>query len=264
LRAAGLAAVAWGCAGVPPVASGPSYTWASAEQMSTAELAAQLLPPEEAAVAERHRFIARIWDDGPLQGVIFDSRPEVADDEACLRRSQMVSMTLVKRTPEWPHTGDVPVRFEGIRRFTEYSLSPGCAALPGRVFAGWHSYPLPESEALAILKALAAAQRAAAGPGPLPYRLVCVDHTRGPDSLFECPADPRPVFATLPLHQAFTVERHPFPHNCDSSSRDIGDAVEIGRPDAHGYVWDIRLRSLGTPDAEVAMIRQFSRTRVKC
>ena len=111
-----------------------------------------------------------------------------------------------------------------------------------------------------MLRTLAAAQTAAAGTGELPFRLSCDNRSRRG---FECPADLRPVLAALPLHQAFTIERNPFPNNCDTSAREPGDAVEIGDPDK-GEIWDVRLRAMATAEASILLIRQFSRTHVQC
>lgn len=259
---AGLLAMPAGCAGTAgPLATTETYTWASTRNMTTAELAARLLPPEEAAAAERHGFYDKIWPDQPLSGVMFYSQPEVVDDEACSRRSQAVRFVPAGKHRDPLQAGDVPVRFEEIHRYTEYSLSPGCTRLPGRRFADWISYQRPEIEALDILKTLAEAQRAARGPDQLPFRLTCDWHR--PARPGDCATDLRALLATLPLHQATTIERNPFPNNCDSSSRDVGDAVEIGDRN-EGVVWDVRLRRMGTPDAEIALLRQFPRTMVKC
>lgn len=178
-----------------------------------------------------------------------------------MRHTQLVNFQTVVLHRNPSQAGDVPVKAGLTSRFAEYALAPGCASLPGRQFAQWETYRQPETEALAILRALAQVQRAAAAPGPLPFRLVCDREISTGDG--ECATDPRQTLVALPLHQAATVERHPRPDNCSLGSRDIGDAVEIGDRDK-GPVWDVRLRQLGTPEAEVALIRQFSRTRVKC
>jgi hypothetical protein len=240
-----------------------TYTRAKVATLSTAELARQLLPPEEAAVAERHVLTVQIWPDEPLSGIIFRSRPVPFDKEICARQSQMVQFRPVRKGIKAYRSGDIAVRKDDVSPFTHYAINPDCAPMPGRRFARWQDWRTADSEAIPILKSLAAAQRLAAGTAPLPFKLTCEVGTTLRD--FECPTDVRKALATLPLHRATTVERNPFPNNCDHSSRDIGDAIEINMAvEDEADVWDIRLRKLGTAEAEILMLRQFPRTEVKC
>jgi hypothetical protein len=183
--------------------------------------------------------------------------------DICERRTFLLDFFPVKRKRADAGVIEMPAHPGPVDAFSAFALAPGCRDLPGRRFAfvlGIGEQQLSEREGIAILRTLAAAQAVAAGTAPLPFRLSCENRSRRG---FECPADLRPVVAALPLHQAFTIERNPFPNNCDTSAREQGDAVEIGGPD-DSDIWDVRLRDMGTAQAELLLIRQFPRTRVKC
>jgi hypothetical protein len=259
-----LALLLGGCATRPAsVENRPLYTKAGLSVLSTEQLAAQFLPPAEAATVEKHWiedavYLARdrSWD------IRFRARPRPIGPDICERAGSSITFFPTKRSAgdERP---EMPARADKVYRYSDYALAPGCRDLPGLRFArvlGVGDNAIPDEEGITILRNLAAAQAAAAGPAALPFRLSCVAYSL---ESHPCGVDLRAVLAGLPLHHAFTVERHPFPNNCDRSSRDEGDAVEIGQPDDR-EVWDVRLRRFGTDQAEVVLIRQFSRTHVQC
>ncbi len=244
----------------PPVYSGRSYTRAELGGRSTAELATVFLDPAETLGIERHELLDVPLTTHTLSSIRFYARPRPLAPDICGRDVLSIDLQPVDGTGENRGSTESSVRAGEMRRVTYISLAPGCAPLPERRFA-LPLYPLTTAEGMAILRALAAVARTAAASEPLPFRLSCVNLGRERD--FECPRDLRAALAALPLHQALTIERNPFPWNCDHSSRDEGDAVEIGEP-GKGHVWDVRLRHLGSERAEVVMIRQFSRTNVEC
>lgn len=253
-----------GCATRPvPVENRVLYAKAELSTRSTAELASLFLPPDEAATIEEHSiedavYLARdrSWD------IRFRARERPVGPDICERAGYSITFFPTKRA-RGDERPEMPAWADKVYRYSRYALAPDCRELRGRRFANvlgaGHNF-IPDSEGITILRNLAAAQAAAAGPGALPFRLSCVDYSLDPDP---CASDIRAVLAGLPLHHAFTVERHPSPHNCDYSSRDEGDAVEIGQPEDR-EVWDVRLRHLGTAEAEVVLIRQFPRTRILC
>ena len=259
-----LALLSGGCAtGQAPVDNRPLYTKAALSALSTAQLAGMFLPPPEAETVEKHwiedhHYLARdrSWN------IRFRSRPRPIGADICERAGSSITFFPTKRgrgdeRPEMPASAD------RVYRYSHYALAPDCRQLPGLRFArvlGVGHNAIPDEEGIAILRNLASVQAAAAAPGPLPFRLTCRHNSLEPDP---CAVDLRDLLARLPLHHAFTIERHPTPHNCDWSSRDEGDAVEIGQPD-DSEVWDVRLRRLGTGKAEVELIRQFSRTQILC
>jgi hypothetical protein len=264
LLALTLLSLAAACASRPPAETRPLYTKVGLASVSTAELAARFLPPADAATIERHwieeaEYLARdrSWT------IRFRARLNPVGEDICERVTYALTLFPTKRAKgderkEMPAWADKPYRFSA------FALDPGCADIPGRRFAidaGAGDNRLEDSESMKILRSLAFVRAAAAAPEPLPFRLSCTNWASHYG--FECPTDLRGALASLSLHRAMTVERDPFPNNCDTSERDPADAVEIGGPDDQ-LVWDVRLRRLGTDQAEVEMIRQFPRTRVLC
>lgn len=253
-----------GCATRPaPAETRPLYTKAALSALSTAELAARFLPPEEAATVEKHWiedavYLARdrSWN------IRFRSRPRAVGADICERAGSSITFFPTRRRAgdERP---EMPAWADKVYRYSDYALAPGCRDLPGLRFAsvlGVGDNAIADREGIAILRNLAAARAAAASPSSLPFRISCLNHSFEPEA---CSGDPRRLLAGLPLHRAFSVERRPWPNNCSRMPRDEGDAIEIGEPDDRA-VWDVRLRHFGTARAEVVLIRQFSRTHVQC
>lgn len=243
----------------------PLFTRTALTSWTTSDLARHFLEPADAATVESHRIQEdtylvtrdKSWE------IWFDAPDRAVGPDICLRTTFRVDFFPIKRTAGNAGMDEIPARAQPPIRLSAFALAPACADLPGRRFAvvlRSSQNAISDSEAIAILRTLAAARAAAAGTGPLPFRLSCDNRSR---RNFECPADLRSVLAALPLHQAFTIERNPFPNNCDTSAREQGDAVEIGGPHDND-IWDARLRDMGTAQAEVILIRQFPRTRVKC
>jgi hypothetical protein len=262
---AALALLVAGCATrqPAPAQNRPLYNKAELAALPTAEVAAKFLPPAEAARVEKHWidevvYLARdrLWD------IHLRSRPRPIGADICERTDWTITFYPAKRAAgdERP---EMPAWAGDFHRRSDHALAPGCRDLPGLSFArdmGVGDDRLTDEQSIAILRALASAQAAAAGSSPLTFRLSCVNYSFEKDA---CAGDLRAILAGLPLHRAFSVERHPHPHNCSGLARDEGDAVEIGDPEDRS-VWDVRLRHLGTDKAEVSLIRQFSRTHVLC
>lgn len=193
---------------------GPTYTRASVAPLSTAELAARLLDPADAATVERHWIGEAFVPSDYLQDIHFVARERPLGPDICGRDTLHVNLTLADPA-DWRGRIDPPVRPGPVRRETRIALAPGCADLPARRFASvgrrhaGAGTPLNHEDGIRILRALAAARAAAAGPGPLPFRLRCgVDGEYAPSH--PCPADLRALLAGLPLHRVLSIDRPPF------------------------------------------------------
>ena len=263
--------------GSPPAPAqphaGPTYTRASIASMPTAELAAQLLDPVEAATIERHWISEPAFGGDPLDGAHFQARPRPLAEDICGRDN--VYAVMVKADPR-DRSVDPPVRPDHVLRWTYIALAHDCETLPGRRFAriGFRHVDLPGAgprltvaDGMAILRWLAFARAAAAGAGPLPFRLRCdtsgerFSHPSG-----FCPADARALLATLPIHRAITVDRAPFSTNtlCGPPTPATGDSIEIAADDRSAYVWEVRLHGMGTDQAEIILTQQTPRDRTRC
>ena len=266
------------CAAVGPVPrpapySGLTYTRASIATQSTAALAAQLFGPAEAPTVERHWISEPAYGGDPLDGGHFQTRPRPLGEDMCGRDNLYAVMT--KADPR-DRSGDPPVRPDHVLRSTAIALAPDCAMLPGRRFAriGFRHVGLPGAgprlglaDGIAILRWLAFARAAAGGSGPLPFRLRCAtsgERLSHPSGL--CPNDVRALLASLPIHQAITIDRAPFITNtlCGPPDPETGDSIEIATDDRANYVWEIRLRAMGTDQAEIILTQQTPRDRTRC
>jgi hypothetical protein len=256
----------------PPFA-GPTYTRASIAAVPTSALAAQLLAPAEAAMVEGHWISEPAYGGDPLDGARFQTRPRPLAEDICGRDEVYVVMV---KTDHRDRSADPPVRPERLIRWTNLALSRNCAALPGLRFAriGYRHVDRPGAgprlavaDGIAILRWLAFARAAAAGVGPLPFRLRC-DTSGAPHSRPSgfCPADIRALLAGLPAHQAITIDRAPFRTNtlCGPPDPETGDSIEIASGDPRNYVWEVRLRGMGTDQAEITLTQQFPRDQMRC
>lgn len=263
--------------GAPPAPAqpyaGPTYTRASIAAIPTAVLAAQLLDPAEAATIERHWIGEPAYGGDPLDGVHFQTRPRPLAEDICGRDN--VYATMVPADPRI-RAADRPVRPYQVVRWTYISPARNCEALPGRRFAriGFRHVDLPRAaprltvaDGIAILRWLAFARAAAAGTGPMPFRLRC--DTSGSRLSYPsgfCPADARALLAGLPVHQAIAIDRSPFAANtlCGAPDTEPGDAIEIATGDPHGCVWEVRLQAMGTAQAEIILTQQYPRDNMRC
>ena len=264
-----IAALILGCATPTPPYSGPAHTRASIAGLSTAALAAQLLEPAEAATVEGHWIGEPAYGGDPLDGVHFDGRPRPLGEDICGRDSIYAVM---RRVDPRDRRVDPPVRPDHVVRWTRIALVHDCETLPNRRFA-WVGFrhagdgPRLDTEGgIAILRRLAFARAAAAGTGPLPFRLRCNPN----DSLdrFECPADVRALLAALPLHQAISIDRGPFAQNtlC-GPPQGAGDSVEILLPaefERSRHLWEVRLNEMGTDRAEIVLSWAPARSVMRC
>jgi hypothetical protein len=259
----------------PPVQpyAGPTYTRASIASMSTAVLAAQLLDPAEAATVERHWIGEPSYGGDPLDGIHFEVRPRPLAQDICGRDNVYAVTTKVDPRER---SLDARVRPEQVLRWTYITLAHDCEALPGRRFAriGFRHVDLPAAgprltveDGTAILRWLAFARAAAAGTGPMPFRLRCdpVGAAHSDVSGF-CPADIRALLAGLPIHQAITIDRAPFATNtlCGPPDAETGDSIEVTNGDPHGYIWEVRLRDMGSDQAEITLTQQSPRDTMRC
>jgi hypothetical protein len=255
-----------------PPYQGPTHTRASVANLSTAELAALFLDPADAARAERHSIGGALNASHPLRYIDFVARDRPLAPDICGR--DFLYVNLILANPSDSGRTDPPVRPEAVQRRTGIALAPGCEDLPGRRFASVgrrHAGAGPRltrEDGIRILRALAAARAAAAGPGPLPFRLRCgVDGEYSPHH--PCPADLRALLAGLPLHRTLSIDRPPFIARmlCGPMPPATGDSVEIdaeleGGND--GYVWEVRLRDLGTDRADITFNRAPRWDNVAC
>ena len=262
MRAAALALslLLTACAAPRQAYTGPTYTKAALEALPTAELAAMLLPPADAARIERHRMTGPDNATSPYWTILFEARPRPVGNDICARDRFSVPLVTLARPRNVAEQQVAARRIERVYPHVDLMLAPHCRGADDRRYARLQ-WQVTEDQAVVILRWLAYARAAAASSGALPFRLTCLNYShRG----FECPADLRAALAAVPLDRAATIDRQPFPHNCDHSIRDEGDAIEIADPRFEDDGWDIRLRHMGTDRAEVVMIRQFPRTRVVC
>ncbi|MEA3013086.1 MAG: hypothetical protein QOD42_1631 [Sphingomonadales bacterium] len=273
MRGAALLALAvMHVAGAAGAAPGPTYTRASVAPLSTAELAALLLDPADAATVERHWIGEAFTPSDYLQDIHFVARARPLGPDICGRDTLHVSLTLADPA-DWRGRIDPAVRAGPAVRETRIALAPGCADLPGRRFASigrrhaGTGARLNHEDGIRILRALAAARAAAARPGPLPFRLRCgVDGEWGAR---ECPADLRALLAGLPLHRVLSIDRPPFVARalCGPIPPMTGDSVEIdaeGEAVADGSVWEVRLRDWGAGRASITFNRAPRWDNVAC
>jgi hypothetical protein len=242
----------------------PIHTMAALEPLPTAELAAQLLPGVDPATIERHTIGEPYSSEyGVRWSIFFRAHPRPVGEDVCARDHFSVPLFTISVPRGQDEPRSMPARVEGVYHATDFALAPGCRDVAGRQFARlqWMAEGFTEGDAVAILRWLAFVRAAAAGTDPLPFRLSCESHSY---RRFECPADLRATLAALPLDRAATIERRPRPNNCLASPREEGDAVEIGNLEHDDDIWDVRLRHMGTAQAEIVLIRQFPRTRVEC
>jgi hypothetical protein len=251
----------------------PTYTRASVAPLSTAELAARFLDPADAATIEGHWIGEALVPSDYLQDIHFIARPRPLGADICGRDTLHVNLRLVNPADYRGRT-DPPVRAEPAIRETRIALAPGCAELPGRRFAtigrrhAGDGPRLSDADGIRILRALAGARAAAAGSGPLPFRLRCGVDGEYPVS-HPCPSDLRALLAGLPLHRILSIDRPPFMERmlCGPIPPMTGDSVEIEAEVAglnDGSIWEVRLRDWGTGRADITFNRAPRWNNVAC
>jgi hypothetical protein len=260
-----------GCAtGRPEPYSGPTYTRASVDNRSTAELAAMFLAPADAATVENHSLLEVFGPGSILSGIHFYARPRPLRPDICGREILFADFAPLAWSGKDRTAGYRPVRLASVRRHFRIALAPGCEALPGRRFAGIGFRRLPRDppftldDGIAVLRRLAGAQAAARGGGPLPFRLSCT--TESSQRGRQCPAETRALLAGLPLHAAISLDRAPFATNtlCGPPLPETGDSVEIDPGDAGGEVWEVRLSEMDGRAAAIALSLQPARDVMRC
>ena len=230
----------------PPAAvPAPKYLLTRAEvaNLSTAELAQRLLPPEVAATIVSHHVLPPYSPGEALRWIRFDPAPSPLGADICKRVSHQVAFTPSREGDPLARRPDAPSFVAWTVDVTMIALAPDCRTAEGQRFASVYSSPTPE-EAVEALRSADAARAAAAATGPLPFRLVCWG---GHDE--KCGSDPRATLASLPLDKAFAVDR--------SSSVEGAMSVRIGDPEGverDDPFWTIILKDIGTKEAEIVMV----------
>ena len=175
---------------------------------------------------------------GALMSARFFHRPQPKTAEICGREEDVVGFEPIAGLSDATLSRDSPSRIDHFARLHEISLAPGCRLAPGQSFAyvGEH---IGVEAAMRALTALGEARRAAANPGPLPFRYTCRDDLHRD----HCRGDGRAALATLPLERTFEIET------------DGADAVQFSIPGETVY-WSVRLTGLGTHHAELELVAQ--------
>jgi|GEM_PF-2731644 len=242
----GLAALA-ALAGSAAEAKRPSvtYTRAAVAGLTTAELAQRLFGPALAAIATGHVVEPPAHPGGPLTRIRFDMPLRPIGHDLCARHRPEANFYPIRRKGVVP-AGDAPSRITDSAIDTRLTIAPDCRTLPGQHFV----VPIPGlsfEKSVEILRGLIAVRAAAAAAWPLPFKLTCHDHrSRVGD---KCGSDPRAVLASMPLIEAFLIDRSDYGH--------VGAfIVQIGDPaglDDDVPFWEIELHALSTGQAEVRM-----------
>jgi hypothetical protein len=222
-----------------------TYSRADLAGLTTAELAQRLLGPDVTAVALSHVVEPPSRPGEPLTIISFVLSPRPIGDDICGKDQASVYFAPIgkRRAPRPP---DAPTRIFERGQSTRIALAPFCRMAPGQLFARPIT-GMPLEKSVDLLRSLNAARAAAAAPGPLPFRLSCSDSRSRKGDM--CGGDPRSALASLPLTQAFRIER----------SEDIEGAfqVRIGDPasdDEDLPFWKIDLIATGTDLAEIRMV----------
>jgi hypothetical protein len=221
-----------------------TYTRAAVAGLTTAELAQRLLGPQAASAALSHVVDPPSRPGEQLTVILFTFSPRPIGDDICAKdEASVYFVPIVKRGA--PRPPDAPTRIFERGQLTRIALAPGCRMAPGQHFAR-PIFGMPLEKSIDLLRSLNAARAAAAAPGPLSFRLSCRDHQ---SRQAMCGGDPRAALASLPLAQAFRIER----------SDDIAGAfqVRIGDPassDEDLPFWKIDLVAIGTDRAEIRMV----------
>jgi hypothetical protein len=223
-------------------------TRAEVANLSTDELARRLLPPEVAATIVGHYVLPPYSPGEALRWIRFDPAPSLLGADICKRVSHSVAFSPSREGDPMARRPDAPSFVAWTVDVPMIALASDCETLEGRHFASVYSN-LPIETAVGALRSAEAARAAAAGPGPLPFRLVCWG---GHDE--KCGSDPRATLASLPLDQAFAVDRSRGLEK--SMSVRIGDPEGVERDDPF---WTIILKDMGTKEAEIVLLWQ-SRT----
>jgi hypothetical protein len=221
-----------------------TYTRAALADLGTAELAQRLLGPEAAAAALSHIVEPPSRPGQHLTVIRFALSPRPIGDDICGKDQASVNFAPIgkRRAPKPP---DAPVRIVERGLWTRIALAPGCRTATGQHFA-MPIVGMPLEKSIEVLRSLNAARAAAAAPGTLPYRLSCLDSRSRKGDM--CGTDPRATLASLPLGQAFHVNR----------SRNVEGAFSVMIGDPAGYeedvpFWEIQLIAIGTEQAEIRM-----------
>jgi hypothetical protein len=219
------------------------YTRAALSGLTTAELARLLFGPALAAGATGHVIEPPDKPGGPLTGIHFNVPLRPVGRDLCARERPTARFTPITRKGVAP-PGDAPSRIVYTTIDTRLAVAPDCRTLPGQRFMV--PIPgLPDEKSVEILRSLVAAQAAAAAPGPLPFKLSCHDHrSRAGD---KCGSDPRALLASLPLTDAFRIDRSDYGH-AGAFIVWIGDPAGV---DEDMPFWQIELNAMGTGQAEV-------------
>ncbi len=221
-----------------------TYTRAALAGLTTAELAQRLFGPEVAAVATGHVVDPPAVPGGPLEAVSFDVPPRPIGPDLCRQDRPSAYFNPIARKRVVP-PGDAPSRISFTSRHERLAVAPNCRMVPGQRFAK-PIIGLPLEKSVAVLRSLNAARSAAAGPGPLPFKLTCVDSRSRKGS--KCGNDPRAALASLPLFEAFRIDRRRYQD--DVHIVNIGDPAGV---DEDLPYWEVELRAMGSKQAEIRM-----------
>lgn len=205
---------------LPAVAQqGPEQELANGrwKTMSTAQLAAKLLPPELAKTATAHKASPPITMDGPPTQVVFYSRAYETPDGFCERKRYHVSVG-----------GGSPIAQGTNIRFG------ACPPSPRTELANINP-PTNVAEAKAALRWLLEAVASARGSQPLSFDVNCVAEVE-PDL---CAEGGRAALAKLPVGNTFIIGGW---FNCQPSAMHFSIRQEELPPGAiSGLVWTIAL-----------------------
>jgi hypothetical protein len=263
------------CATPPPAYRGPTYTRATLAGRSTAELAATFLPGVVPADIESHEIGDPIWSGGSLVHILFRGRPHLLADDICGRDTYIVAFYPLAPDTEATRSRDMPARPDRPYHRIRIAVAANCAlppgeryfALVGTRFAG-QGIPLTLEEGITILRQLVAARAAAAGSGPLPFRLRCSTEGDGLNrASYFCPPDVRALLAGLGVERAITIDRAPFATQilCGAARPETGDSIEVTDAGDHPqWVWEVRLHDMGTDRAEIVLTQQEARHVMRC
>jgi hypothetical protein len=223
----------------------PSFTYnrAAVAGLTTVELAQRLFGPGLASAATGHVVEPPDSPGGPLTMIRFDVPLRPIGGDLCARDRPKAAFTPIARKGVVP-AGDSPSRIAYVAVDTRLAVAPACRMLPGQRFvvplAG-----LPFDKSVEVFRSLIAARATAASAAPLPFKLACDDSFSRADD--KCGSDPRAVLASLPLNEAFIMDR------ADEAETFI---FQVGDPSGYNNgqpFWEVELKAMGKAEAAVRM-----------
>jgi hypothetical protein len=174
---------------------------ASAANLTTAELARRLLPPDLANRMVSHELGEPTFPGGPIRNVNFYTPPVPLGQDLCRRESYYVKVEPVGGATRENSTRDVPVEAKEISSpHVQLAAAPHCRLKDG--FFAWVWPQRHLSGATAALRRLAWLRKEAGRSGSLPVLVTCATET--PEDA--CRQGARAVLASLPLHKVFLIE----------------------------------------------------------